>query len=349
MTAQVPGSPTALTATADGRWAFASVSHQNGGEIAVMAVGAGALRLVRTIALPGSMHDAFGMTLTHDGRFLLAAGYTATAVMNVAALEDGRGDPVAGVLSDGGAGQFEVEVSKDDRYAYVSDETTGGVSVFDLSTALRHGFASPGVALGIVPLASGAVGMALSPDGTLLYATTLGDYGPHGQLWVVNTAEAEKAAGSSAVVSHANAGCQPVRVAVSPDGGTVWVTALQSNALLAFSTTDLERDPNLALRAVVRVGSEPVGLALADDGRVALVGDSDRGLVAETGSSAPQTVSVIDTAAALAHRPASLGTVAVGVFPRDIGIDPANGEVLLADYGSGTVEAFPAPSALTLG
>ena len=31
------------------------------------------------------------MTLTHDGRLLLVAGYTATAVLSVSALEDGRG------------------------------------------------------------------------------------------------------------------------------------------------------------------------------------------------------------------------------------------------------------------
>ena len=62
-----------------------------------------------------------------------------------------------------------------------------------------------------------------------------------------------------------------------------------------------------------RTGSEPVGLVLADDGRIALVGNSNRGLVAGTGGNVPQTVAVIDTAAALAHRPAVLGTVPAGV------------------------------------
>jgi hypothetical protein len=62
VTAPVPGSPTAVVGTADGRWAFASVSADNGGEIAVMALGRGTLRLVRAVPLPGSMtssaHDA---------------------------------------------------------------------------------------------------------------------------------------------------------------------------------------------------------------------------------------------------------------------------------------------------
>jgi DNA-binding beta-propeller fold protein YncE len=343
--ARVPGSPDAVVGTADGRWAFASVSGELGGEIAVFALGHGAPRLVRTVPLPSSMTQAFGMTLTHDGRLLLVAAYTATAVLNVPALEDGRGDAMAGVLADAGAGQFEVAVSNDNRYAFVADETTGALSVFNLALALRQGFGARGVAVAIVPLAAGAAGLALSPDGTLLYVTTYGAYGPHGKVWVIDASRAEGGAGLGAVVAQAAAGCQPVRVAVSPDGSTVWVTALQSNALLAFSAAALAQDPSGALRAVVRTGSEPVGLALADNGRIALVGNSNRGLVPGTGGNVPQTVAVIDTAAALAHRPALLGTVPAGAFPRDLSVDPASGQAFVANFNSGTIEEFPVPTA----
>ena len=82
-TVRVPGSPDAVVGTTDGRWAFASVSGELGGEIAVFALGHAAPRLVRTVPLPSSMTAAFGMTLTHDGRLLLVAAYTGTAVMSV--------------------------------------------------------------------------------------------------------------------------------------------------------------------------------------------------------------------------------------------------------------------------
>jgi len=301
VTMLVPGRPTAVVGTADGRWAFASVSVGIGGEIAVIALGREGPRLVRTVELPRSLPDAFAMAMTHDGMLLVVAGYTATAVLSVRALEDGASDPVAGTLDDAGAGQFEVAVSGDDRYVFVTDETTGGLSVFNLALALRRGFSAHGVAAGIVPLASGAVGVAMSPDGGQLYVTTYGAYGPHGQLWVIDTARAESGADGTAVLAHVPAGCQPVRVAVSPDGSTVWVTALQSDALLGFSAADLRDDPSRALRAVVRVGSEPVGLLVVDDGHLALVGNSNRGLVPGTGSDASQTVSVVNTAAALAQ------------------------------------------------
>jgi hypothetical protein len=141
VTMPVPGSPTAVVGTADGRWAFASVSTGTGGEIAVIALGRGAPRLARTVKLPRSLTGAFGMAMTRDGMLLVVAGYTATAVLSVRALEDGASDPVAGMLGDAGAGQFEVAVSGDDRYVFVTDETTGGLSVFDL--ARRCGVAFP--------------------------------------------------------------------------------------------------------------------------------------------------------------------------------------------------------------
>ena len=343
MTVPVPGQPTAVLGTADGRWAFASVSAGKTAEIAVLALGKEAPRLVRTVRLPDSLAAAFGMVMTHDGRLLMVAGYTATAVLSVQALEDGGHDPVVGVLADAGAGQFEVTVSGDDRYVFVTDETSGQLSVFDLATALRRGFSAPGVAVGTVPLASGAVGVAMSPGGGQLYVTTLGAYGPHGLLWVIDTARAESGAGGAAVVAHVAAGCQPVRVAVSPDGGTVWVTALQSNALLGFSVASLRDDPSRALRAVVRVGSEPAGLVLADDGRLALVGNSNRGLVPGTGSAAPQTISVINTSAALSGRPAIAGVMPTGLYPRDLTVDQATGQVLLGNFDSDTIEEFPVP------
>jgi hypothetical protein len=63
-------------------------------------------------------------------------------------------------------------------------------------------------------------------------------------------------------------------------------------------------------------------LLLADDGRLALVANSNRGLVPGTGSNARQTISVINTAAALAQRPAVVGTEPAGLFPRDLSFDP---------------------------
>lgn len=283
--------------------------------MAVLALAGGRLRLIRTVPLPVSLTGAYGMTLTHGGRLLLVAGYSATAVLSVSALEDNRGDPVTELLTDAGNGQFGVTVSADDRYVFVTDELTNGLSVFNLALALRRGFTAHGVAVGTMPLGDVSGAATLSPDGTLLYVTT-GSYGTGGQLWILDVARAESGADLGSVLAHVYAGCQPVRVAVSPDGSTAWVTARTSNALLAFSTADLLHDPSRALRAVVQVGSEPVGVLLADNGHIALVSNSNRGIVAgSTGANVPQTISVISTADALAHRTASIGACKLACSP----------------------------------
>lgn len=57
-----------------------------------------------------------------------------------------------------------------------------------------------------------------------------------------------------------------------------------------------------------------------------------------------QTIAVINTAAALAHRPALVGDIPAGLFPRDISYDPATGQVLVANYHSGAGAKPSAPA-----
>ena len=345
----VPGSPTGVAASPDGRWALAALSQTGNGQptVAVLASqkagGARRLTLARLITLPSPLTAASGMSVSPDGRLLLVAGGSGAAVLSLPEVESGAPHPVLGVLTDGGSGAFEAAFSAADHYAFVTDENTGDLYVFNLAVALQRGFGAPGVTVGAVPLAPGAVGIAISPDGTLIYVTTFGRYGPYGRLWVINAARAERTAGPSAVVASTAAGCQPVRVALSADGRVAWVTALQSNAVLAFDTATLRQHPAAALRAVVPVGSEPVGLVVVNGGRTVLVTDSDRGLVAA--SSGQANVSVISASAALAGRGALTGVLPAGLFPRELSYDTADRNVLMSNFGSATVQMFSVPAA----
>jgi DNA-binding beta-propeller fold protein YncE len=126
-----------------------------------------------------------------------------------------------------------------------------------------------------------------------------------------------------------------VRVAVSPDGGTVWVTARASNRLLAFSAARLLGDPRQALLAAVPVGTAPVGLALVAGGRRVIVADSNR----FAGALTPSDLTVVDARAALAGRPADLGTIPAGVFPRELALEPGGATLLVSNWSSGQLEA----------
>ena len=116
---------------------------------------------------------------------------------------------------------------------------------------------------------------------------------------------------ANAVRANVTAGCGPVRVAASPDGHSVWVTARESNALLRFSTSQLLRHPADALTADLRVGQAPVALAVVNDGRQVVVGDSNRFSV--PGSTAALTV--VNTSSARPRTPAIAGYLPSGLFP----------------------------------
>ena len=261
------GSPFGVAVTTDDRYAF--VAGIDGG-IGVYALAGGHLRRVRTVAAG----EAVGVSLTRDGRYLLAAdGETGAEVIDVAHAEQGSPAAVLGDLTVMAArrrfgGAIEVASSADGRFAFVSEDGGGRIAVYDLRAALRdHRFGSAYV--GSIPVGVAPVGLAVSPDGRWLYSTS--EDGARGRpndglLAVIDVRTAERDP-AHAVVARVVAHCSPVRVVVSADGRRVWVTARESDQLLAFSAARLRSDPARSLEAVVRVGEAPVGLALVDRGR----------------------------------------------------------------------------------
>jgi DNA-binding beta-propeller fold protein YncE len=335
----VPGNPFGVAVTPDGRWGFVALVSS----VEVLRIGPSlGPAAVRTIPLPQG--GAVGETLTHDGRYLLAAsGSSGAVVISVARAEQGSPDAVLGTLSDpeGGLGAIEVAVSPDDDYAFVTQEDSGRAAVFNLHRALTRGF-GPADFVGTIPLGLAPVGMAVSPDGRWLYATSevaAGTAGNQGTLTVISLPRAETDPAAS-VVATVHAGCNPVRVITSADGSQVWVTARESDDLLCFSAAALGSDPDRALAAVVRVGEAPVGLMLVRDGSLVVVADSNR----FNAPGASSDLSVVNVAAALAGRPAVIGVIPAGQFPREMALVPGGQRLLVSNYASGQLEAISVPS-----
>jgi DNA-binding beta-propeller fold protein YncE len=331
----LPGTPDGIASTADGRAAF--VALQSGPpRIAVLARSSSGERLVRTIPVP---KYASGVHVAPTGKYVLAAAGRGAVVLDAAAAISGAGHPVLGSLSapagvvGSGPGAAEVAVSPDSRYAFVTLEGAGAVAVFDL----RRGFgASPFI--GAVPVGDGALGIAASPDGRWLYEVSESARagGRRGTLNVISLSRAVHDP-SAAVVARAPAPCAPVRVAISPDGATVWVTARDANTLLAFSAAALRSDPSRALLSATRVGEAPLGLALADAGRIILVADSD---VAHAPSQHPG-VSVVD-ASSPAH-PVLSETLRTGRLADAIAVPSAGPPALVTASSSRQVDIEPVP------
>ena len=325
------GNPFDVAVTADGRWAFASLSS---GALAVLAVNGTATKLTRKILLPGAPNPT-GLALTHDGHYLLAADGAGGAIVvrvDLAISEDV--DPVVGHLSGGGdAGAIGVITSADDSLAFVSLEARDAIAVFDLRSALASGFRDPAL-LGTIPVGAAPVGLAISLDGRWLYATSelASRTASSGTLSVIDVRRAATRP-RDAVVTTATAGCSPVRVAVGDDG-VVWVTARGSNALLGFDAARLVIEPDHAMVANVLVGQAPVGLAVARGGTRVAVADSNRFGVLDSTSG----ITLVDAAAALASKPAVLGVIPAGAFPRGIAFAPDARTLLVANFDSRELE-----------
>jgi DNA-binding beta-propeller fold protein YncE len=320
-------------------YAFAANSD---GSLDVLADRDSAPRLIHKIGL-GSQ-STLGMTVTPGGRYLLIASGVGAVVVDVARAEAGDKGAVLGTLGEGSkqrfGGAIEVTTSRDGRYAFVSLEDTGQIAVYRLAAAIADRFSKPAY-VGAIPTGEAPVGLAVSPDGRWLYSTSeIGGPGRrplgrgNGSLSVISVSAAERDP-SHAVTTTVNAGCQPVRVAVSPNGADVWVTARGSDELLAFSAAKLAAHPNHALLAAVRVGAAPVGVAVVDGGGRVVAADSNR----FNAAGATAALTVVSSAAAFAHRPAIVGTVRAQQFPRDVALEPAGTVLLVSNFGSGTLEA----------
>ncbi len=320
---------------APGHWAFVSVVSG----VDVLATRQFRPRLVRHIPVP----QALGEALTPDGRYLLVASARGMTVISVRRAEAGGAHAVLGTLAVPHAqGPIEVAVSPDGTLAFVSVEYSNEIAVFRLSRALARGF-GPADLAGTIPTGDGAVGMALSPDGRWLYATSEqaakappgsrpGDV--PGTLSVISVATAARHPARS-VVAVRYADCQPVRVILSGDGRIAWVTARGSNAVLAFDTARLRTAPRRALLADIRVGIAPVGLILVRDGTRLIVADSNR----FARPPVPSNLAVLSVPAALAHRPALLGYMPAGIFPRQFAAEPGGQTLLVTNFLSGQLQA----------
>ncbi len=328
----VPLNPFGVVAAKNGRWAFVSLSGQNA--IGVYRSGAErAPALARQISVPGAV---YGEALTPDGRYLLAAdGGAGAEVINVTAAERGSPRAVLGDMTDdAGTGAVDVAVTPDSQYAFVSLEDSGEIAVFDLSRAVAGGFGTAGY-VGSIPGGPTPTNVAFSPDGRWAYASNEGPaLNAPGTLEVISVRKAETDPAAS-VVASVPAGCNPVRVITSSNGGVVWVSDRASDAVLAFSAARLQKSPARALLADVRVGEAPVGLALVRNGTRMVVADSNR----FRAKGATASLAVIDVPDALAGRPALLGYLPAGQFPRELALAFGGHTLLVTDHSSNQLES----------
>ena len=347
------GSPFTALPSADGCWLFVSLSREIGADHAGLAVLRrvdGAVTVRRTVSLTGT---PAGMTLTHDGTLLIVANGPGVLFFDVERLKTDGSDALIGSWRQVGRSwptSMYVDVTADDHYLLVSNETAGTISVIDLAQTRRSRFAQTrlvgSIAVGVAP-----VGLALSSDDRFLVATvhSVNDAGwanqcpreggstgtadhPMGAIVVIDMARATSDPGKS-VLRRVPAGCNPVRV-VASQTGRVYVTARGSNALLAFSERELTGTGPDPKATQVAVGTSPIGVALIDGGRQIVVANSDR---FSTGAEAPSLYVMASAGVGVSSTPA-FGMMPTRGFPREIRATADGHSLLVTNFSAGTLQ-----------
>ncbi len=254
-----------------------------------------------------------------------------------------------------GSGSIQVNVTNDDQALFVADEWTESITVIGLSKARASHFDRSSI-IGKIPVAPLPIALVFSPNQRYLYSTSeigLRSYGwpvecrpegndptlttpeePRGALFVIDVAKA-KFAPEASVIAKVQAGCTPVRLALSPSGDRAYVTARNDNSVLAFDAGKLLSDRDHALLGSIAVGPAPVGLVVVEKGRRIIATNSNR--FSGEGDDR-QTLTVIDATKVGFSDDVVLGHIPAGAFPREITVTADQKTLLVANFRSKTVE-----------
>jgi DNA-binding beta-propeller fold protein YncE len=360
----LPGRPFEPAVSTDGCWLFVTLTQADdagGPGVAVVRRAGGTLSVVRRVSLQGS---PTGAVLTHDQQLLIVADGGYLAFLDVTRLESGEGEPVLGYMGGGSAvGFIYVNVSPDDRYLFAAAERAAAVVVIDLQEARAGGFKDRG-GVARLDVGNAPIAVTLSNDGRFLYTTSeaaLPDWNwsrhckPENPNARRNTPDHAEGAivvfdlssalmdPKHAAASRVAAGCNPVRLVLSPGGDVAYVSARGDDMLEAFDTRRLVDDTAHALLGRTRVGVAPVGVAVIDSGARVVVTSSNR-----FGGNAldHQPLTVIDAAKLRAGARADVGTIPAGAFPRELRVSADGRTLFVTNFASRTLEAIDLSRAL---
>lgn len=368
----LPGHPFGSAVTRDGCWVFVSISDakaapKNG--IAVLRRSAGNITLDKVVPLKDV---PLGLALTHDQKLLVVANSSDVTYLDVSRLISGSLSPLVGTLHDKNSpGSIEASITADDKLLFISNEWNETISVINLQKVRDANFTVDGM-VGGIPVGRNPIAMVFSPDEKLLY--TISEGAPHSAKWIpqcsverqrlparrrgfgatpnmtegaVTVVDVDRARRQPerSVAATVPAGCIPVRAAISPGGEYLYVTNRGGDALRVFDTARLASGSS-ALVKEIHVGPEPVPVAVTDQGKKVLVGNSHRFGASEQEK---QDITVIDTTQISFGKAAILGKVPAGGFPREFSQSADGKTLFLANFNSNSLEVIDVPKLPLLG
>lgn len=286
----VPGHPFAALPSPDDCWMYVSLDTSGeAGSLAVLKNNGKGFDIDQVIPLAA---HGYGEALTHDGSLLVVTEGATVEILDTEQLQRHAPHPLRTTAQEGrGAGAVYATVRADDKQLFVSDEYAKRVSVFDLDK-LRAGQDGSAALIGRIPTGQAPVGLAVSPDGRWLYATSqVGPRQPHGKLCApeepqgqphpeglllrIDLARADSEP-AQAITGVLPVGCNPVRVALSPSGQDIWVSVRGDGALWRLQASEWSGDNTHLHIQRYAVGPSPIGVAVRGDDAQVWTAVSDR-------------------------------------------------------------------------
>jgi len=263
----------------------------------IASIGVGAQPIAVAFSPDGRHAYVTGSTDTWTGQGTVSVIDTATKTV-IATIGNGGIPTGVAVSPEGGT----VYVAAPARY----DITPASLLMIDTSTNV-----ATTIAVGKVP-----AGVAISPDGSTAYVADWAHYGQSSSgadtVWVIDTA-------AKAVIGQISVGSEPHALVASPDGRRAYVInngngVPGSSAMSVIDTAADSASVNTVI-ATLKVGIEPIDVAVSPDGRHAYVTDLYDG-----------SVRVIDTATNQLTAKIGIGGVLGGVA-----VSPDGKRVYVAD------------------
>jgi len=274
ITVALPGRPFAVVPSKDNQTLFVSLVDGPDRGVAVVKRSGGRAELSGNVRMDSG---PTGLVLSHDGKLLIAAAHDDVVFVYTQRMS------IVGRIG-GGAQRIYANVTADDKLLFISEESGQSITVIDLERARANGYAETAI-LGKIPVGMAPIALTFSPDGKWLYTTSQGAplewnwpkackpegrnaptdqiTRPEGAIVVISVARS-RTDPATAVEARIPAACSPVRMAISPKGDRIYVTARNSDSVLAFDTSKLISDPEHARLAMVPVGTAPVPIAVVD-------------------------------------------------------------------------------------
>ncbi len=313
--------PLGVAVSPDGRSVY--VANAGGESVSQYDAGAGGLLSAKTPATVPAGKEPESVAVSPDGKSVYVTNHAGESVSQYGVGAGGLlSAKTPATVPTTGSTPAGIAISPDGKSAYVAD-SKGFVLQFGIGAGgLLSALAPAKVAAGTAPIA-----VAVSPDGHSVYvANFTGGEGPGSVSQYDVGAGGRLLAKTPAAVPAA---LRPQRVAVSPDGRSVYVTGGEINGVVSQYDVGAGGALSAKTPATVKAGAEPVGVALSPDGHSVYTADL-HGYVAQFD---------VGTGGALSAK--TPATVLAGTGP------PAepDGIALLPDHGPlAAFAATPAPA-----